>query len=279
MSGLILCSKQSNVPYYIAELNLNIYSIEELSYYLYHHLYLIEDGFFNEKLVQYIEEECKLPKVAEKLRNGIKEKASFGECVKIILTGSAYYNEKELEKIQGTLDEIGNKSMSHRRKARADILMECKKYTTALAAYREVLAKRDRNDSTQFCSDVWYNIGVVYIKMFLFQEALEAFFHAYACCPREELIDDMLRVCLIWQNETEVLKIVGKYKVTDERLQQCRNQVEQERETLTQSSFMEKLQLEAGNIPEEEGQELSRTKLMCYVAGKWKSSYRDEMIG
>ncbi len=279
MSGLILCSKQSKIPYYIAELNLNIYSIEELSYYLYHHLYLIEDEFFNDKLVQYIEQECRLPKVAAKLRNCIQEKAPFGECVKIILTASAYYSERELDKIQDTLSEIGNKSLSERRKARADILMGCKKYTGALSAYREVLAKRDRNDSTQFCSDVWYNIGVVYIKMFLFQEALEAFFHAYACCPREELIDDMLRICLIWQNETEVLKIVGKYKVTDERLQKCRNQVDREREVLMQESFMEKLQKEASAVSQEDIQDLTRTKLMYYVAGKWKASYRDEMIG
>ncbi|MFQ6932201.1 MAG: hypothetical protein ACLRR3_14785 [Eubacterium sp.] len=37
-------------PYYIKEINKNIYSIEELSYYLYNYLYLIDDQFFSDEL-------------------------------------------------------------------------------------------------------------------------------------------------------------------------------------------------------------------------------------
>ena len=35
MSGLILCSRKADVPYRIADADLNIYSIEEFAYYLY----------------------------------------------------------------------------------------------------------------------------------------------------------------------------------------------------------------------------------------------------
>ncbi len=259
MSGLILSGKQTKMPYYIAELNLNIYSIEELCYYLYNHLYLIEDNFFDDKLIKYLSSECGLISTAQRLQECINQNGTFGERVKIVLSATAYYNEKEMEKIQEVLDEIGNKSRSERRKARADLLMERKKYVAALNAYNEILLKKDSSDSTQFCSDVWYNMGVAYIRMFLLNEAVEAFSQSYNTCPREELIDDMLRICLIQNNETEVLKVVAKFKVTDERLSRCREQIKQEKEKLWEQ------------LPEE----LPSDK----VVEQWKEDYRNAMTG
>ena len=67
MSGLILCSRKADVPYRIADADLNIYSIEEFAYYLYNNAYFVDDGFFNEGLCDYIENNLNLPKVAQKL--------------------------------------------------------------------------------------------------------------------------------------------------------------------------------------------------------------------
>ena len=44
MSGYILCqTKKAEHPYFITNISMNIYSIEELCYYLYHNLYLADD--------------------------------------------------------------------------------------------------------------------------------------------------------------------------------------------------------------------------------------------
>ena len=43
MSGYILCqTKKAQRPYFIENISMNIYSIEELCYYLYHNLYLAD---------------------------------------------------------------------------------------------------------------------------------------------------------------------------------------------------------------------------------------------
>ena len=43
MSGYILCQvKRAKNPYYISNISTNIYSIEELCYYLYHNIYLLD---------------------------------------------------------------------------------------------------------------------------------------------------------------------------------------------------------------------------------------------
>ena len=57
MNDITLCTMHTEKPYYIKEINKNIYSIEELSYYLFNYLYLIDDQFFSEGLIDYIRSE------------------------------------------------------------------------------------------------------------------------------------------------------------------------------------------------------------------------------
>ena len=62
MSGYILCqTEKAAVPYYIESISTNIYTLEELCYYLYHNLYLVDDTILNEGLCVWIEKELKLP--------------------------------------------------------------------------------------------------------------------------------------------------------------------------------------------------------------------------
>mgnify|MGYP000986260210 FL=1 len=51
MSDITMCTLHSEKPYYITEINKNIYSIEELNYYLYNYLYLVDEEFFSESLI------------------------------------------------------------------------------------------------------------------------------------------------------------------------------------------------------------------------------------
>ena len=48
MSGYILCqTKKAQHPYFIENISMNIYYIEELCYYLYNNLYLSHHTVFN----------------------------------------------------------------------------------------------------------------------------------------------------------------------------------------------------------------------------------------
>ena len=51
MSGYILCqTKKAEIPYYIENISTNVYSLEELCYYFYHNLYLVDETILNERL-------------------------------------------------------------------------------------------------------------------------------------------------------------------------------------------------------------------------------------
>ena len=63
MSGYILCqTKTADSPYFIENISTNIYTLEELCYYLFHNLYLIDDTVMNERLCLWLQDELNLPK-------------------------------------------------------------------------------------------------------------------------------------------------------------------------------------------------------------------------
>lgn len=67
MSKLILCrGRYAKHPYYMEIGNTNIYSIEELSYYMVSNLDLVIELDYNKSLFEWIRDELELEDLAEK---------------------------------------------------------------------------------------------------------------------------------------------------------------------------------------------------------------------
>ena len=65
--GYILCQvKRAKVPYYIENISMNIYSIEELCYYMYHNIYLLDETIINEGLCFWLRDELNLRRLYQK---------------------------------------------------------------------------------------------------------------------------------------------------------------------------------------------------------------------
>ena len=79
MSGYILCQvKRARLPYYIENISTNIYSIEELCFYLYHNIYLLDSTILNEELCFWIRDELGLKKLAQKLYSLLDDEVKLG---------------------------------------------------------------------------------------------------------------------------------------------------------------------------------------------------------
>ena len=73
LSGYILCqTKTADSPYFIENISTNIYTLEELCYYLFHNLYLIDDTVMNERLCLWLQDELNLPGLAARLRANLE---------------------------------------------------------------------------------------------------------------------------------------------------------------------------------------------------------------
>ena len=92
MGKFILCTgKLAEEPLHFPLTNCDVYSIEELCYYLYENIYTIMEETFNRKMVVWLKEQLEMPEMADKLEQMIENKNSMTDIVVSLLCCSDYY--------------------------------------------------------------------------------------------------------------------------------------------------------------------------------------------
>ncbi len=277
MSGLILCGKQSDEPFYIESTGTNVYSIEELSYYLYNNIFLIGKEFFNDKLLDYLSEQLNMKSLAGKVKYLIDHRGTFPELMMLVIKSASYYNAQELDKLEDTLKLIGTKSVTERLKVRADIYMESGKSGQAMKIYREILTMpRVKNVTSDFYGKVYSNIGTIYTGRMEYSEAVEYFRKAFEFYPVEEIMKNIVMVDLLWENEQALVDDTMKYEVSNELLDMAGDEIKKLRQEALDS---EKYSQICSTLVYDGKHNLDDYyDNIQSIIDVWKNSYREEMV-
>ena len=123
MSGYILCqTKKAEIPYYIENISTNVYSLEELCYYFYHNLYLVDETILNERLCVWFQEELDLPKLAAKLRTLFVRNFSIEEFLYPVFKEINYLTYEEMKNLNMQIQKLSEESPLLREKCKGDAL-------------------------------------------------------------------------------------------------------------------------------------------------------------
>lgn len=181
MSGYILCeTKKAEIPYFIENISTNIYTIEELCYYLYHNLYLIDETILNEGLCNWIQEELNLPKLSAKLRPNLGKYASAEDILYPVFKEINYLTYEELRVLNGRMKKYDAEPLAVREKQKGDALIENKMYVNAIHVYQKLLEREDLEASRKGLTEkILHNLGCAYSYLFQMEKAVEYFFRAY----------------------------------------------------------------------------------------------------
>lgn len=181
MGRLILCSlKKADKPYYIKSLNINLYTIEELCYYLQNNIYLIDEHIISEELLSWIETELEQAELADGLR---AKRSSVKSCILHILKSTGYSSVDDIENTGRLLTEIEGQSDIQKQKLKAAHLLKNKKYTEAIFEFRNIC----QNEEEEELETVYNNMGAAYAGMFLFTEAAKYFHKSYLINHNEDI--------------------------------------------------------------------------------------------
>ena len=181
MGKLILCTGQVAAnPYCFKATGTNVYTIEELCYYIYHNIETVSEELMAPSLITFIREELGLVSRAEFLENLVKNKAGIKDIVVSIFCSADYYDEEEIKKLLAVIDELYHMTPVQRKKRHADEHMKHGQYREALREYLEIIHSRESQDLThQEYGDMLHNLGVIDIYQGDFASAAEAFREAY----------------------------------------------------------------------------------------------------
>lgn len=186
MSMIILCiGSYAQTPYWVDRSELNLYSIEELCFYIRENVVLIDKDFMDIRLTEWVEQECGLPELGQELLSCIRQKASLTVFINTILRAIRYCTEEEIKEINRQLLENADMNNWEKRKNRIDFYYKNGKYAVALREY-EVLRNELGKEDMKLAARISYNIGTIYAHLFIFDMAAESFLRAYKEDENEE---------------------------------------------------------------------------------------------
>ena len=185
----------STTPYFLSGLGVNIYSMDELCYYLCVNAYILDNDLIDVRLCDFLRDNLEMPELSNKLRKMIKEGRTLGEMVTTILVDTKYCNEEEITKIKQILVDNASLSFAAKRKVRGDNLLCANKYPRAIEEYQYVLSVLNKEEEPELYSSILHNVGCAHSMMFLLDKAGEYFKKAYDTDQsRDSLI--MYLICL-----------------------------------------------------------------------------------
>lgn len=149
MSGYILCQvKRAKLPYYIENISTNIDSIEELCFYFYHNIYLLDSTILNEELCFWIRDQLGLKKLADNLYKHLDDDdMKVGDFILPVFKEINYLSLEEFRKLNRQIQQLAKEPEVLRQKRKGDYLMEHGKYVNAIKVYQKALRQETEDEA------------------------------------------------------------------------------------------------------------------------------------
>lgn len=220
MSKTILCQvPRAKHPYYVQDIDLNLYSIEELCCYIDQNLALVDLRFFGESLQAWLREELGLGGLADRLRDADDEDGLKGRIMAVNAEIS-WLDPTEENTIRRELDKIQHLPLAIRMRRKGDALVRYQKYARAIECYRQVLGMlKDTSLGEQFAGIIYHNMGVVYSRLFQMDEACECMKNAYERLHSMETLKNYL-YCIWMSSGEEAFDVKADELQVDEQTRQ-----------------------------------------------------------
>lgn len=186
-------------PYRIPGLELNVFSMEELCYCIKENAFLLDLSLLDDGLLDWIERECGLGELADRLHPLVHRRGQLSEFAAAILRYVGFYGEEAIQETEQALKKGAGLSGIEKRKNQVDYLVRKKKYRSALRGYDELLQNWQEEEAggmskpaPDFQAEIWHNKGVAYAGLMLYESAAECFRQAYGLSGDEAYCVDYL---------------------------------------------------------------------------------------
>lgn len=180
MNRYLLCRKAAKRPYVVRELGIRIYSPEELCYFIYHNLPLIEDGFLEPRLYEFIDQDCGMAGVSRRMRQMSRNAKYPLEALVIFFQEAGYYTEEECGRFhQKLLQQLRNSPLQTYEK-KADLLVQMGRCREAVQYYEKIcVLGKEQEVSVQNLARIYEKTARLYMRMEAKEKALEYFLAAW----------------------------------------------------------------------------------------------------
>lgn len=277
MGKLIQCgSCIAKEPYHFRLTKTNVYSIEEVCYYIRHNIYMMQEEVFDREFALWLRNELHMDKTADKMEKLINDHHNIKDIVVTICCSCDYYDEDEINELIRIIDELDKLPKYARRKYKGDNYLNCQSYEKAIEEYEKIFESDEilQADSGVY-GDIFHNMAVAYVNMGEFHKASDYFLQAYEKNNREKSLFQCLSALRMCKDVERFKKVVKDLDISQEKQNEWEKKYTRAMEicsTNRASKQIEKLRILLKNGQVEEYYD----KVHGYII-EWKNEYRRQI--
>lgn len=228
MGKPIICSGTlAKKPYYISLTNQNVYSIEELCFYIRENLEILHEEIFTESLGLWIKEELQLTSRGELLLNLLEKKASLKDLAVCILCSCDYYTEIEIKQCITKLDALSKLSPFEKKKQKADQYLRYRKYQRAREEYEALCNGQEKITISNIeYGTLLHNLAIAKIHTTGIATALADFKEAYDRSKHMASLKQYIQGLLLLEKEDMLQEALKEYGIKDELIEQLKEELD-----------------------------------------------------
>lgn len=235
--------------YHFENLNIDVYCMEELAYCLKEHAFLLGTEIMSDTLLHFISSDCQVPELARELYPMVHQKGSLSVFVSHILEYVGFFDKQDIKSVEDTVRMGSGLSDWEKKKLQADHLLESKKYFAAIEAYEKLITElenqeKEDNKTKDFVADLYYNRGVVFAHMFLYDQAADSFQKSNVYRWEETTLQSFLMAKRMELSEKEYIALAVEYPEFYEasmKVEQKMNALQEEWETSSEYGGLKNL--------------------------------------
>ena len=203
--GYDLCRiKTADEPFYLENISTNIYSIEELCFFLHENIYLIDETVMNSSLCEWLRDQLGLKKLYRQLTEQLEKGSGVSGFVTPVFREIGYLSPTQLRAFQEDLARIEVQPEDIRLKLKGDYFVRSEMFGNAVNEYIQILNRQSEGGSrTVFYSQVWNNLGCAFARMFRFEDAADCFKNAWKLVPTKETLRKYVSVLPLYMTQEE----------------------------------------------------------------------------
>lgn len=182
----VCVGEYAQIPYCVPGLEMNVYSMEELSYCIKENAFLLDTALMEDRLLEWIDKQCGLQDLAKALYPLVHKRGSLSSFVVMILGYVGFYGEEDIRQVELVLKQGAGLSRVEKRKSQIDHLVKKKKYVAAIREYDDLIRKWQELEkegeplpAVSCLASIRHNKGVAYAGMMHYGKAAECFREAY----------------------------------------------------------------------------------------------------
>ncbi|MGN0152920.1 MAG: hypothetical protein ACI4A3_00600 [Lachnospiraceae bacterium] len=243
MGRVILCeTTPATTSYIFPNTKIEVFSYEELCFYIYNNIALISEEYIGVLMFNWIEDELKLPELADTLR-AVKEKdtTDLTDLLTTILTYKEYYTIPEIKEFILQMERMKGLTPPQFRKLQGDGFLRYHKYLKAAAIYDEILDQYPDIQNEKLLGGIYHNRAIALANNFELKEAMDSYLKAYELTGNTGSIYEYLLLMATVKERADI-EVLAKYYDVEYMVDKIYNAIEDAEADVTGSPIYHRME-------------------------------------